>query len=217
MTTHDGKESSKVLDTVLLGVTDQETAHNGDDRVERNEDATLSKLVRKEGDNKGVDGTGDIRRRRKEKSELVRVSLSSENDRQKVGEGVTLKWNCIRLGRVFWSVATYRKGGAHEAETKAPGPPIEYVSHDLGLGHLVGYTISAILVDSFDDESALIFVQESRLVGEVDNEDETESTECDCDDTEEEKDPSPGVELTSRFHEGETVTNDVGEARNRHG
>lgn len=91
MTTHDGEESSKVLDTVLLGVTDQETAHNGDECVERNEDATESKLVRKEGDDKGIDGTGDIRRRRKDKSELVRVSLSSENDRQEVGEGVTLK------------------------------------------------------------------------------------------------------------------------------
>jgi hypothetical protein len=90
LTAHDCEESSKVFNAVLLGVTDQEASDDGHQCVEGHEGTTLSKLVGEESDNKGVNGTSDVRWGRQEKRELVGVSLSSENDGQEVGKGVTL-------------------------------------------------------------------------------------------------------------------------------
>lgn len=85
------------------------------------------------------------------------------------------------------------------------------MSEHLGPGHHVGNTISTILVDTFNDESTFILVQEFGLVGEVDDENKTEKTKGDGDDSEEEEDPSPRVEGSRGLDEGETVTDDVGE------
>lgn len=90
LTAHDGEESAKVLDTVLGHVADQQAPNDGDEGIESDEVGTQSKLVGEEGDDEGVDSTGDVRRGGQEKRELVRVSLSTENDGQEVGEGVTL-------------------------------------------------------------------------------------------------------------------------------
>jgi hypothetical protein len=112
--------------------------------------------------------------------------------------------------------ATHGQSSAHKAKAETPSLPVKHMSKDLGLGHHVGGTISSILVDTFDDESSLILVQEPGLVGEVDNQNKTKDAERDCDDAKEEEDPSPGVEHSRRLDEGETVTDDVGETRDGH-
>jgi hypothetical protein len=81
LTTHDSKESTKVLYILVLDVSDQQASYNCHKRIEGNEDASESQLVRAEGDNEGVDGADNVWWRGQEEGEFVRVALSGENDR----------------------------------------------------------------------------------------------------------------------------------------
>lgn len=117
-----------------------------------------------------------------------------------------------------WSLSciTHGQGSTHEAQTKAPCPPVEKVAEDLCFGHDVGVTVSTIHVDTVDNELSLFLVQEFRLVGEVDDEQKTEDAQGDGYDSEQEEDPSPCVEFASGGDLGESVADDLGETRNCH-
>lgn len=61
-----------------------------DQSVQGHKNASLPEPVRAVGDDEGVDGASDVRRGGEEQAELVRISLTSENDRKEVGERITL-------------------------------------------------------------------------------------------------------------------------------
>lgn len=111
---------------------------------------------------------------------------------------------------------TNGQGSTTEAHSERPCPPIEEVADDLLLRHHIGNTISTVHIDTIDDELSLLLVQEFRLIREVDDDQETSDTEGDGNDSEQEEDPSPSVKLASGFDLGESVTDNLGKAGDRH-
>ena len=129
-------------------------------------------------------------------------------------------------------------GTAHEAEGESPQLEVGEVGHDLLEGNLVGDRVAAVLFDTAHGVSLLFGSEESRLVGEVDDEEDREDAERDRDDAEEEEHPLPSVEAGAAGEKRESlrvvlvsardqdrsglpreqthVTDDLGESRDNH-
>lgn len=99
-----------------------------------------------------------------------------------------------------------RHGRAEEDESEAPELEVASVLESLLEREDVGFGITAIGVDSGDDEGTLIGFEESGAIGEVDNEEAREDSERDRDDSEDDEDPLPSAETVATLEERDRVS-----------